>query len=137
MAKVGFVGLGVMGGPMAGHLIGAGHEVTVWNRTSSKTELLNDKGATVAASLEELASSCNFVCLCVGRTEDVEECLASLTKTAKPGTIFIDHSTISPEGAKCIHKELTDKGFSFIDAPITGGSTGATAGAPLGARTAG
>lgn len=125
MERVGFVGLGVMGGPMAGHVVDAGHEVVVWNRTGSKTEPLKEKGAKVAASLQELAPLCDFVCLCVNRTEDVEACLASLTETAKPGTVFIDHSTISPVGAKRIHSDLAGKEFRFIDAPITGGSMGA------------
>lgn len=117
-----------MGGPMAGHLIAEGHDVVVWNRTAAKTEPLKEKGAKVARSPQELGADCDFVCLCVGRTEDVEECLASLTESAKPGTIFIDHSTISPEGAKRIHATLAQQGFHFIDAPITGGSTGALKG---------
>jgi 3-hydroxyisobutyrate dehydrogenase len=125
---LGFVGLGTMGGPMAGHLLAAGNEVLVWNRTPAKAEPLRAKGATVASTLEDLAAKCDAIFLCVNRTEDVEACLASLTKTAKPGTLFVDHSTIAPDGAKRISNELAEKGFRFVDAPITGGSMGAQKG---------
>lgn len=126
--RMGFVGLGVMGGPMAGHLLASGADVTVWNRTASKAEPLAQKGATIAASLSELASFCDIVILCVTRSEDVIACLAELTQAAKPGTLFIDHSTISPQAAMEIAKDLTARGFRFVDAPITGGSMGAQRG---------
>jgi 3-hydroxyisobutyrate dehydrogenase len=128
MSSVGFVGLGVMGEPMAGHLLAAGHPLIIWNRTVSKTDSLRDKGANVAGSLEDLGAVCDVVFLCVNRTEDVEQCLTVLTKSAKLGTTFVDHSTISPEGAKRLHGELKQKGFRFVDAPITGGSMGAQRG---------
>lgn len=128
MARVGFVGLGTMGAPMAGHLVDAGHDVIVWNRTAVKAEPLVDKGATLAESLIELGSECGIVFICVNRTEDVKECLSELTSDAKAGTLFVDHSTISPNGAIEISHELTEKGFRFIDAPITGGSMGAQKG---------
>ncbi|MEQ1822471.1 MAG: NAD(P)-dependent oxidoreductase, partial [Fimbriimonadaceae bacterium] len=124
MGKVGFVGLGVMGGPMAGHLVRAGHRTVVWNRTPGKTV----DGAEVAGSLEEVGEACDYVFLCVNRTEDVQECLAKLTQMAKPGTLFADHSTISPAGAEQIHRDLESRGVRFIDAPITGGSMGAQKG---------
>jgi len=125
MADMGFVGLGVMGGPMAMHLHNAGNRVTVWNRTPGKAEVHRAAGISVAESLAELAARCSAVCLCVNRTEDVRECLAGLVPSAKPGTLFIDHSTISPVGAKEIAEELSAKGMRFVDAPITGGSMGA------------
>lgn len=125
MRRVGFVGLGTMGAPMARHIVSAGHDVTVWNRTPGKTDALASKGAAIAESLEHLGASCEVVCLCVGRTEDVEQCLSALTGAAKPGTLFIDHSTISPVGAKRIHSDLKEKGLRFVDAPVTGGSVGA------------
>ena len=108
---------------MAGHLVAAGHEVAVWNRTAGKAEAV--KGASVAGSLGELAAVCEFVCICVNRTEDVEECLAGMVGGAKPGTVFIDHSTVSPEGARRMHADLAGRGLRFIDAPVTGGSAGA------------
>ncbi len=114
---------------MAGHLVTVGLEVTVWNRTASKCAPLVERGAVAAATLQELGESCDIVCLCVGRTEDVEECIHELVDAAKPRTLFIDHSTISPFGAQKIHKDLSERGFRFIDAPVTGGSVGAQNGA--------
>lgn len=128
MKQIGFVGLGVMGKPMAMHLRNAGWPLMVWNRTPGKTDALLQCGARVARSLEDLGHECEVVITCVGGTEDVRECLSKLTVKARPGTLFIDHSTISPEGAKQIHEELKAKGLRFIDAPITGGSMGAQKG---------
>lgn len=128
MTRVGFVGLGVMGAPMAGHLIATGHDVAVWNRTPSKSEPLRALGATVAPNLAVLAADCGVVMLCVNRTEDVRECLAALMPAARPGTLFVDHSTISVQGAREIHAEVARRGLRFIDAPITGGSIGAVQG---------
>ncbi len=128
MAKVGFVGLGVMGAPMAGHLVAHGHEVTVWNRTPSKAEPLRQLGATVTADLSALAAVCEAVFLCVARDEDVSQCLDAMTPAASPGTLFVDHSTTSPGAALGFHQRLSEKGFRFLDAPVTGGSMGARAG---------
>ena len=126
--RIGFVGLGVMGGPMAGHLVGHGNQVTVWNRSPGKSEPLASAGAKVAQSLEELGAECAVIFICVNRTEDVKECLESLTRRAEPGTLFVDHSTIAPAGAIEIESGLRASGFRFIDAPITGGSQGAQRG---------
>jgi len=123
--RLGFVGLGVMGGPMAGHLIAAGNDLVVWNRTPGKCARVCDLGAKIADSLEDLAAQCDAILLCVSRSEHVQECLAQLTKTAQPGTLFIDHSTIAPPVATHIHADLKSKGLRFIDAPVTGGSMGA------------
>jgi 3-hydroxyisobutyrate dehydrogenase-like beta-hydroxyacid dehydrogenase len=128
MRRVGFVGLGTMGAPMAGHLVAAGHETTVWNRTAAKMEPLVAQGARAAGSLAELGENCDVVCLCVGRTEDVRECLGGLTERAGKGTLFIDHSTVSPVGAREIHASLSSRGFRIVDAPVTGGSMGAVSG---------
>lgn len=128
MARVGFVGLGVMGGPMAGHLLKAGHEVIVWNRSPGKADSLEQAGAHVAETLEDVAQNCSIIFLCVSRTEDVEQCLAQMTSEAEPNTLFVDHSTISVTGAKKIHQDLAKKGHRFLDAPITGGSMGAQKG---------
>ena len=114
-----------MGEPMAGHLIKSGSEVVVWNRSPGKTDRLASLGCKVAGTLPELADRCELIFLCVGRTEDVRECLEGLTQTAKPGSLFVDHSTISPTGAKEIEADLRARGFGFVDAPVTGGSAGA------------
>lgn len=113
---------------MAGHLLKAGHKVTVWNRTASKSEPLRAAGASVAGSLAELASAADVVFLCVNRSEDVRECLEGLMPEAKPQTLFVDHSTIAPPAAQAIQAELAQKGFRFVDAPVTGGSVGAEKG---------
>lgn len=128
MARLGFVGLGVMGGPMAGHLAKSGAEVAVYNRTPGKAEPLRELGVRVAASLSELAEASDAVFTCVGRTEDVRECLDAMVGSAKTGTLFVDHSTISPIGARAIHRDLAARGLRFVDAPITGGSMGAQKG---------
>lgn len=123
--RLGFIGLGVMGRPMAGHLLAAGHPLTVWNRTPGKAEGL---GAKVAGSIEELAAESDVVFLCVSRTEDVRACLRAAIKPARPGTLFVDHSTIEPREAEDIAVWLSGLGFRFVDAPVTGGSMGAQAG---------
>ena len=125
MIRVGFVGLGVMGGPMAGHLVKGGHEVTVWNRTSSKCEPLKAEGALVANNLQELAENCDVIFTCVGRSEDVAEVVRAMAPHAKPKTLFVDHSTIEPSMARTLYSELAAHGLRFVDAPITGGSMGA------------
>lgn len=129
MVQVGFVGLGVMGAPMAGHLLNAGVPLIVYNRTASKAEPLRERGAQVAMSLQDLGKRCGLVYLCVNRSEDVWECLEGLTAEAAAGTLFVDHSTISPQVAVQVHRHLADQGFRFVDAPITGGSIGAQIGA--------
>ncbi len=128
MDRIGFVGLGVMGAPMAGHLVQAGFRTVVWNRTPSKAEPLAEKGASVAPSIEALGAESSIVFTCVNRTEDVRECLSKLTSSARPGTLFVDHSTISAKAARDFHSEMESRGFAFIDAPITGGSMGAQKG---------
>lgn len=128
MNRVGFVGLGVMGGPMAGHLVSKGFNTVVWNRSPEKAAPLQAAGASVASSLAELAAACEVIMLCVNRTEDVVQCLEAMLPHAKPGTLFVDHSTISPEGAKEIHRRVAEAGCAFVDAPITGGSMGAQKG---------
>ena len=113
---------------MAGHLVSAGHDVVVWNRTAAKSEALQEQGARVAPDLATLGDQCGIVFLCVGRSEDVKECLAALTERAKPGTLFVDHSTIAPHASLEVEADLRSKGFRFVDAPITGGSMGAQKG---------
>lgn len=117
-----------MGGPMAGHLVARGMDVTVWNRTSAKAEPLRQAGAKVAESLAQVGSECDVVFTCVGGSQDVMECVSAMADHAKTGTVFVDHSTIAPEAARNIHHHLEQKGMGFIDAPITGGSVGAQKG---------
>lgn len=123
--KVGFVGLGTMGAPMAGHQLKALGALTVWNRTPAKAAPLAEAGASVAESLVDLARECDLVFLNVNRSEDVRECLTALLETARPGTLFVDHSTIAPDAARECAVLAKAKGCRFVDAPVTGGSLGA------------
>jgi 3-hydroxyisobutyrate dehydrogenase-like beta-hydroxyacid dehydrogenase len=128
MRNVGFVGLGVMGAPMALHLHRAGSPVLVWARRPERAAEIAAEGPQAVETLAELGERCDLVFLCVNRTQDVEECLAGLTERASPGALFVDHSTIEPSGARRLHGELANRGFGFVDAPITGGSMGAQSG---------
>lgn len=128
MERLGFVGLGVMGAPMASHLIASGAPVAVFNRTRGKAERLSPPPVYVAESLAELGHRCDTVFLCVSRSEDVEECLEGLIPGLAPGKLVVDHSTIAPVDAERFHNRLANLGIAFVDAPITGGSMGAQAG---------
>ncbi|MCH8274292.1 MAG: NAD(P)-dependent oxidoreductase [Armatimonadetes bacterium] len=129
MLQLGFVGLGVMGALMAGHLLRAGHSVRVWNRTASKVKPLKKQGAQVAAGLRGLAAECDLIFICVTRAEDVEQVVEEALAAARPGTLFVDHSTIAPSAAKRLGERLNSLGHRLLDAPITGGSVGAQKGA--------
>ena len=129
MAKCAFLGLGVMGYPMAGHLVAAGHEVTVYNRTVSKAESWADahKGA-FAATPREAADGADFVMACVGNDDDLRSvCLGEDGAFAgmKPGAIFVDHTTVSAAVTRELYAEADKRNISFVDAPISGGQAGA------------
>lgn len=128
MTRIGFIGLGVMGGPMAGHLLKAGHDLTVWARTPEKAQSIVEQGAKFAPTLDDLAQACDVVFLCVTKSEDVKEMCSKLAQNMNPGAVVVDHSTISPKAAKEVHATLREKGIGFVDAPITGGSMGAQKG---------
>ncbi len=129
MAKVSFIGLGVMGYPMAGYLAKGGHDVTVYNRTGSKAEAwVKEYGGSHAASPAEAAKDCDFVMACVGNDDD----LRSVTTgdggafgAMKKGAIFVDHTTASAKVARELYDTARNMGFDFIDAPVSGGQAGA------------
>jgi 3-hydroxyisobutyrate dehydrogenase len=130
MAKVAFIGLGVMGYPMAGHLkTKGGHDVTVYNRTAAKAEKWAEEfGGTSAATPAEAAKDCDFVFMCVGNDDDLRS--VSLSETGaiagmKPGAILIDNTTASAEVARELAEACAAKGVGFIDAPVSGGQAGA------------
>ena len=125
---VGFIGLGVMGRGMAHNLIKHGVDLTVWNRTLSKTKSLEKAGARVAASIRELAEHCTIVILCVSDTPDVAAVIEEAIPSARPGTLFIDTSTISPSVTKALAEKLAGWNMHMLDAPISGGSEGAANG---------
>jgi 3-hydroxyisobutyrate dehydrogenase len=130
MAKVAFLGLGVMGYPMAGHLkTKGGHDVTVYNRTAAKAEKwVKEFGGRSARTPKEAAAGQDFVFACVGNDDDLRQvtlgpdgAFAGMGK----GTIFVDHTTASAEIARELHAAAKQKGFDFIDAPVSGGQAGA------------
>jgi 3-hydroxyisobutyrate dehydrogenase len=130
MAKVAFLGLGVMGYPMAGHLVKkGGHEVTVYNRTTAKAEQwAKEFGGKVAKTPKEAAAGQDFVMCCVGNDDDLRQvtigadgAFAAMGK----GKIFVDHTTASAEVARELYAAAQKAGFDFIDAPVSGGQAGA------------
>ena len=129
MAKVAFLGLGVMGYPMAGHLQAAGHDVTVYNRTSSKAEAwVGEHGGKMALTPKEAASGCAIVFACVGNDDDLRSvCLGDEGAFAglEAGAIFVDHTTVSAAVTQELYSVSKDQGVSFVDAPISGGQAGA------------
>ncbi len=126
--KVGFVGLGVMGRPMAGHLIAAGHEVAVWARRPESTAPLAEAGARVHATPAELARHCEVVISVVTASADVEHlALGSdgLIDGLAEGAIHVDMSTIAPETARKVAARYAEMGIGWLDAPVSGGEVGA------------
>jgi 3-hydroxyisobutyrate dehydrogenase-like beta-hydroxyacid dehydrogenase len=125
-AKVAFLGLGVMGFPMAGHLKAKGYEVTVYNRTAAKSEAWVQKhGGQSAATPDEAARGADFVAMCVGNDRDLAEVSAAALEGMKKGAVLIDHTTASADVARRIYAEARERGIDFIDAPVSGGQAGA------------
>ena len=132
-SSVAFIGLGVMGRPMARHLANAEHEVVVYNRTASRAEeWVRDNGHRSAATPAEAASGANFVMVCVGNDDDVRSVVygsdGALT-AMKPGSTLIDHTTASADLARELALACREQGVGFIDAPVSGGQIGAENGA--------
>lgn len=129
MAKLAFLGLGVMGGPMAGHLQKAGHDVTVYNRTASKAEdWVSTHGGAMAATPREAAAGAEFVMSCVGNDNDLRSvCLGDDGAFADmtSGAVFVDHTTVSAAVTRELYAAANTKQISFVDAPISGGQAGA------------
>lgn len=129
MAKCSFIGLGVMGYPMAGHLVKAGHDVTVWNRSGEKAhKWASDHEGQAAQTIEAAVSQADFICLCVGDDPDVYAVMEPVLAAAQAGAIIIDHTTASDDCAKTCYANAAAKGLAFIDAPISGGEVGAVKG---------
>ena len=129
MAKLGFLGLGLMGYPMARNLLKAGHEVAVWSNTSAKTEqLAAEAGAKPCKTPAEVAAQSDVVFLCVGNTEMAERVILGpdgIASGAKPGLVVVDASTIAPSASVRIGQELAKSGVDFLGAPCTGSTPGA------------
>ena len=125
---VGFIGIGVMGAPMAGHILNAGYNLQVYSRTRSKTDALCAAGAKWQDSPAQLAKHCNVIITMVGYPEDVNNIYMGsqgIFKTASPGTITLDMTTSRPDLAVTLYKEGQKKQIQCLDAPVTGGDIGA------------
>lgn len=130
MADVAFLGLGVMGSPMAGHLSRAGHNVTVWNRSPEKTTAWhNDYQGKIASIPSEAVTSSEFVLMCLGDDPDVREVFDKIESAIRHDSIVIDHTTDSPSLARELARRTLARGALFIDAPVSGGQAGAENGA--------
>ncbi len=126
--RIGFIGLGIMGRPMAGHLVKAGHEVTVWNRTASKAHELVKAGARLGASPKDVASRSDVTITMVADTPDVRHVILGrdgVIEGARSGAVVVDMSSISPAATKDIAQALAGKGVEMLDAPVSGGEKGA------------
>ncbi len=124
--KTGFIGLGAMGWPMAGHLAAAGKLHCVWNRTAAKTqEFAGEHNVSAASSPAELAAECQVVLICVSADKDLLEVIEAITPQLGPGAIVVDHSTVAPATALQVNRQLATHGIDFLDAPISGGVEGA------------
>jgi len=127
--KVAFIGLGVMGYPMAGHLKNAGYDVTVFNRTKEKAQKwVNQYGGSMALTPSEAANGAEFVFVCVGNDNDLRE--VTLTPTGvltsmSPGSILVDHTTTSADVAREVAQVAKSNSIAFLDAPVSGGQAGA------------
>ena len=134
--RLAFIGLGIMGKPMAGHLLAAGFPMTVYTRSKHRAEELLNKGAVWANNPKAAAAAADVVFICVTDTPDVEAVLLGtdgvpnglpngLIESARPGLIVVDHSTISPGTTRTFAEKLAAKGTALLDAPVSGGDLGA------------
>jgi 2-hydroxy-3-oxopropionate reductase len=129
--RVGFVGLGIMGTGMTRNLLRANVDLTVYNRTPERMQPLADAGAATAASPAALAANADVVFICVSDTPDVEQVLLGddgVLQGARPGTLVVDMSTISPRATRDLAARLRDADVAMLDAPVSGGSEGAAKG---------
>jgi 3-hydroxyisobutyrate dehydrogenase len=132
LPSVGWIGTGVMGSPMAGHLLAAGYELTVFNRTREKTDTVREAGATVADSPAEVAAAADIVCTMLGYPHDVQSTVlgdGGVLEAMRPGSLLIDLTTSEPSLAVAIQEAAAEKGLDALDAPVSGGDVGARNGA--------
>ena len=130
--NVAFIGLGVMGYPMAGYISKAGHNVTVYNRTAAKADKwIGEYKGSKADTPAKAADGADFIFTCVGNDNDLREVSLGengLFKTVKAGSVYVDNSTVSAEISRELYSAAKDKGFDFLDAPISGSQAGAEGG---------
>jgi 3-hydroxyisobutyrate dehydrogenase-like beta-hydroxyacid dehydrogenase len=125
---IAWIGTGIMGAPMARRLLKAGHHVSVFNRSPEKARPLSDDGATVSGDAAAVAQSAEIIFVMVPDTPDVEQVVAAIEPSLAKGQIVIDMSTIAPEAERQIAKRLAGLGVDYLDAPVSGGETGAIEG---------
>ena len=127
--KVAFLGLGVMGYPMAGHLKAKGHDVTVYNRTTAKAEAwVKQHGGAMGKTPAEAVQGAEMVMMCVGNDKDLLDVGSAALAAMKAGTILVDHTTASADAARSLYATAKAKGIAFIDGPVSGGQMGAEKG---------
>jgi 3-hydroxyisobutyrate dehydrogenase len=127
--KVGFIGLGVMGFPMAGHLAAAGHKVAVFNRSSEKAQrFVAQHGGATSSTVAEAARGCDILALCVGNDDDVRAVVTEALPALAEGAVIVDHTTTSAKIAREMDALAREGGRSFVDAPVSGGQAGAEKG---------
>lgn len=130
MAKLAFLGLGVMGFPMAGHLAAAGHDVRVWNRTAAKSRAWASRHpGKDCTSIEDAVAQADFVFMCLGDDADVRDVAEPALEAMQDRSVLVDHTTASAELARQLHEAAAEAGgIGFIDAPVSGGQAGAETG---------
>src|SRR6185437_2572245 len=123
--KTAFIGLGVMGYPMAGHLARAGHEVAVFNRTPAKAEKwAAEYGGRAAPSVADAVKGAELVALCVGNDDDVRQVVGETLPALQQGAIIVDHTKASAKLAREMAEAASQRGCFFVDAPVSGGQAG-------------
>ncbi len=126
--RIGWIGLGVMGLPMAGHVLKKSGSLCVWNRTPEKAKSLAEAGAQLAESPAQLARQCSVICICVSDTPDVEQVAVGtdgIAEGVSPGSLVIDFSTISANTTRQLAVDFREKDVDWVDAPLSGGDAGA------------
>ena len=126
--QVGFIGLGIMGQPMAGHILGAGYPLSIYNRTATKAEGLASRGARVKGSPAEVAAESQVIITMVSDSPDVKEVVAGsegVVKAIQPDSVVVDMSTISPQVERDLNQLLQTRDCHLVDAPVSGGDVGA------------
>ncbi|NQV35880.1 MAG: NAD(P)-dependent oxidoreductase [Phycisphaeraceae bacterium] len=129
--RIGYIGIGIMGRPMAENLLKAGYSVSVFNRTQAKCEPLRGQGATLWQSAAQVTRESDVICINVTDTPDVEQILfgeLGVAEAARPGLIVVDNSTISPSATQDFAQRLEAQGVAYLDAPVSGGDVGAQKG---------
>jgi len=123
--KIGFIGFGTMGLPMAGHLLQAGHALHVWSRRAASADFLVERGAQRCASPADVAAASEIVCTNVTASADLEGLAVQLAPGFAPGALHVDFSTIAPSAARRVAAMYAARGVDFVDAPVSGGGPGA------------